>query len=147
VTDIEVVYFAHPLGNDCEGNAARARRWLRWLMDCAPGYAFCCPWLPFVDVATAEELAGNGVVEGDRMHSYRARAFRDDLAIARRCDGIVLCGEKVSPGMRGEAEAVVAAGGWVADLTMFRETLMTKTEWAPSDSPIALGRRMWSGRL
>lgn len=142
---IEVVYFAHPLGGDVDGNAARSRRWLRWLMDCEPGYAFCCPWLPYVDIARPEDKEGPGAVDPSQMPAYRQRAFRDDLAIAARCDGIVLVGERISPGMKGELEAVVDRGGWVSDLTDFKESIMTKRDWEPGAGPVATGRHWWAG--
>jgi hypothetical protein len=109
VNDIEVAYFAHPLAGNVQENIKRAKRWLRWLMDYEPNVAFCCPWLPFVDVLD----------EGRPDH--RRRGLRDDIVIARRCDGIVLCGGRISNGMRMEMEAVVEVGGWVADLTKFGE--------------------------
>ncbi|MDQ3276637.1 MAG: hypothetical protein M3Q39_16805 [Actinomycetota bacterium] len=124
-----VVYLAHPLGGDVEGNAARARRWLRWLMDSEPSVAFCCPWLPFVDVGD------------DDSPPARARGLRDDVAIAARCDGIVLCGGDVTPGMQLELDAVVAAGGWVADLTF-----LGAEPGAPSGTLLNAGRIVWRGR-
>lgn len=113
----EVVYLAHPLGDDVDNNAARARRWLRWLMNCEPTRAFCCPWLPFIDVGYPDEKRGPGAIDPDSMPAYRIRCLRDDVTIAARCDGIVLCGGKISPGMRAEAAACLDAGGWVVDLT------------------------------
>jgi len=139
---MEIVYLAHPLGGDVDANAARARRWLRWLMDTCPQYAFCCPWLPFVDVGYPDDKRGPGAIDPDSMPEYRARCLRDDIAIAARCDGIVLVGDRVSPGMAQERDAVVASGGWVADLTIFKESLMTERAWpkGPHATPIDLGR-------
>lgn len=112
-----IVYLAHPLGGDTDRNAARARRWLRWLMDCEPDIAFCCPWLPYVDVGRPEEKTGSGAVDPDSLPEYRARCLRDDIEIAGRCDGIVFVGGRVSPGMQMEADAVQEAGGWIVNLT------------------------------
>lgn len=135
VTTREVVYLACPLGGDVAINAARARRWLRWLMDREPDVAFCCPWLPFVDV-------GN-----DDDDPYHARCLRDAIAIARRCNTIVLCGATISPGMRLELEAVLDAGGDVADLTCLVSSSSPSdppAEWTPKLGPLALGRHRWS---
>lgn len=101
----EVVYLAHSVSGDPVGNAARARRWLRWLMDAEPDIAFCVPWLPFVDVCADDNPA------------ERKRCLRDDIAIAKRCDGIALVGGRVSEVMQLEMEAVIGGGGWVVDLT------------------------------
>lgn len=101
----EVVYLAHPVSGDVLGNMKRARRWLRWLMENEPDTAFCVPWLPLLDVCD------------DASDAERARCLRDDINIAGRCDGIVLCGGRVSNGMSLELGAVVASGGWVVDLT------------------------------
>lgn len=101
----EVVYLAHPVSGDAIGNAARARLWLRWLMDSEPDVAFCAPWLPYLDVCDDDDPA------------QRERCLRDDLSIAVRCDGIVLVGGRISSGMKLERDAVLNAGGWSADLT------------------------------
>lgn len=42
--------------------------------------------------------------------------MRDDLAMLRRCDGIVLCGGRLSKGMALELEAAREAGLWVISL-------------------------------
>lgn len=38
---IPVLYVAHPVSGDVEANLARARRWLRWLVDLDDRHAFC----------------------------------------------------------------------------------------------------------
>lgn len=103
----QVVYLAHPVSGDVAANIARAMRWLRWLMDNEPDVAFCCPWLPYLDVLNEDNA------------EHRARGLRDDVEIAKRCDGIVLCGGRLSGGMALERDAVIAAGGFVIDLTGF----------------------------
>lgn len=127
----EVVYLAHPLGGEVDANAARARRWLRWLMDREPDVAFCCPWLPFVDVGYPDEKRGPGAIDPDSMPEYRNRCLRDDIAIARLCGGIVLVGGRVSPGMQQEADAVRESGGFVIDLTMLGDEPPTLFEGRP----------------
>lgn len=101
----EVWYVAHPVVGDVAGNVARARRWLRWLIDQEPLRAFCCPWIPYVEVLP------------DADAQQRERGLRDDEAMAARCDGIVLVGGRISSGMRREMLATAAAGGRVVDLT------------------------------
>lgn len=102
-------YLAHPVGPTAgvtvADNLARAKRWLRWLMANADGTAFCCPWLPMVEVLD------------DSVPANRARGLRDDIAIALTCDGIVLCGGRISAGMQAELDAMQAAGRAVLDLT------------------------------
>lgn len=127
----ELVYVAHPLSGDIAGNAARVRRWLRWLIDREPDVAFTCAWLPYVDVLD------------DAVPEHRARGLRDCLVTAERVNGIVLCGGVISSGMRQELQVVLAFGGWVADLTEFFEP--------PSGpeilgSPLVYGRSVWLGR-
>lgn len=86
-----IYYLAHPLGTGGTrlANLARVKRWLAWLLKTYPDHSFCCPW-----VAYAEALS-------DEPASHE-RGLRDDLEILRRCDGLVLCGGELSPGMRTE---------------------------------------------
>ncbi len=100
-----VFYVAHPLTGDVEGNLARAKRWLRALMEAHPEATFCLPWSVFCELGSDDDEA------------YRARCLRDDVAIAGRCDGIVLCGGRVSAGMLRELGAVLERNGLVVDLT------------------------------
>jgi hypothetical protein len=108
----ELVYFAHPLGGDIDGNVARARRWIAWLVAQESSITFLAPWLPYVDVFRELHPGAN-----DHGHPLRDRFMRDNLAIASVCDGIVLCGGRVSSGMQQELDVVTDQGGWVADLT------------------------------
>lgn len=104
---IPVVYFAHPVGAaDAAGvaaNLAAARRWFARLLDLWPNVAIVASWLPYLDVL--EDSGEN-----------RRRGLRDDLAIGRRCDGIVLCGPVLSSGMTLELESIRGVGGFVVDL-------------------------------
>lgn len=103
-----LIYLAHPVGGDIRGNCARARRWLRWLIDAVPEVHWVCPWLPYVDVLD------------DSVPAHREWAMQADLAVARRCDGIVLCGGRVSDGMRRELEAArLNLEATVIDLTPY----------------------------
>ncbi len=103
---MKVCYLAHPVAGDVADNMNRARQWLRYLIDTQPEIAFCAPWLPYLDVLDEDNPA------------HRERGMRDDLAIAERCDGIVLCGGRISSGMRRELDAIAALNGFAVDLTM-----------------------------
>lgn len=110
-----IVYVAHPLGGDIDANAARAERWIAWLMQHDTKHAFLCPWLPFV---RAFRLLGND--GDDHGHPFRERCMRDNMACALLgLDGIVLVGGRCSPGMSVEMDSVIFTGGWVSDLTHF----------------------------
>lgn len=155
-----VLYVAHPLaptpeeiadfvsihgGNDdacqdCARDALRANvdlalRWLAWLRVSFPQDTFIAPW-----IATVMSL------HGDDSPDLREAGLRDDCAVVERCDGIVLCGSRVSSGMTRErdhgslyAHAIWCSSmnGWDAwDLTVLglREppaavTGMTLDEW------------------
>ncbi len=86
-----LVYFAHPLGGDVDGNIKRALSWLSWLMRCEPDVAFVAPWLACV-IAGADDSDPNA----------RERGLLDAAASVSRCDGIVLCGDRISDGMKRE---------------------------------------------
>jgi hypothetical protein len=107
----QVIYFAHPVGaptlHEYEVNLYLAVRWLDWCTRDNPDAAFVASWLSYL-------LAS---IHHDHLPEDRARGMADNLAVAARCDGIVLCGGRVSPGMAAERDAVVAAGGFVLDLT------------------------------
>ncbi len=114
-----LVYVAHPLGDDIDRNVERVKRWLAFLVVREPDVSFVVPWLPYVDVFRL--IAGPQ--QTDKGHPLRDRFMRDNLEIARACGasllgGIVLCGPRVSTGMRQEMRATLDAGGWVSDLTM-----------------------------
>lgn len=137
----QIYYLAHPVGaaTDAEvkANLARARLWLLWLIEREPDIAFCASWLPYLDVLT------------DDGGPMRARGLRDNCAMVARCDGIVLCGGRVSSGMDAELArfkltrpSFVAAHG-VADLTSLGA--LPPAEWGREDlrTPIATGRAWW----
>jgi len=140
----QIVYMAHPLGGDVDSNCVRARAWLRWLMDHEPDTAFCVPWLPYVDVGRPDEKIGPGAIDPDSLPEYRARCLRDDITIAGVCDGIVLCGGRISPGMRMELNEVLRHGGFVADLTNLGVEPPKPEAWPwVAIGPITIGRDRW----
>ncbi|MES2209926.1 MAG: hypothetical protein V4515_07035 [Chloroflexota bacterium] len=74
-------------------NLDRAMRWLSWLRRSFPEATFIAPWI-------ASVLAG----ADDTDPAQREAGFTDDCAVIERCDGIVLCGRRISEGMRREME-------------------------------------------
>lgn len=74
-------------------NLERAMRWLSWLRRSFPETTFIAPWIAIV-------LSG----ADDSNPVVRERAMQDNFAVIERCDGIVLCGPRISEGMRREME-------------------------------------------
>ncbi len=103
---VKVVYMAHPVGHEPERteNLKRARRWFRWLIDTHPDWAVTAPWLLYCET-------------WDETPEHRRRGMSADLALLRRCDGIVLVGGSISPGMEDELDMAQELGMEVFDLT------------------------------
>lgn len=74
-------------------NVGRAMRWLSWLRRSFPETTFIAPWIAAV-------LSG----EDDADPAQREAGLVDDCAVVERCDGIVLCGPRISSEMRREME-------------------------------------------
>lgn len=74
-----------------DANLQRAMRWLAWLRRSFPQDTFIAPW-----IATVMSL------HGDDSPELREAGLVDDCAVVERCDGIVLCGSRISSGMRRE---------------------------------------------
>lgn len=109
-----VLYVAHPLAPTedeiarfadagfSEVGAARAAlrrnidlalRWLAWLRRSFSQDTFIAPWI-------ASVLSGGD----DDDPKQREAGLADDCAVVERCDGIVLCGFRISSGMQRERE-------------------------------------------
>jgi hypothetical protein len=106
-----VLYFAHPLrpteveiaacradaldpepvATALRANLARAQRWFCWLRRSFPETTFIAPWISAV-------LSG----EDDSDPVQREAGLVDACAVIERCDGMVLCGGRVSSGMLRE---------------------------------------------
>lgn len=105
-----VLYMAHPVGGDVDGNIKRALRWLAWLRAKFPDVTSSAPW-----------IAGVLSVGGDGTEAQREAGLVDDCETVSRMDGIVLVGGRVSSGMARERYEAI---GWdleVVDLTYLGE--------------------------
>lgn len=100
-------YLAHPVAGDVTEHVARAIRWLRYLSLGDRESVYIAPW-----IATIMAIGSDEDVE------TRRRALDECMEVVRRCDGIVLVGGRISPGMRLELEAALATGKEVIDLTV-----------------------------
>lgn len=99
-----VVYIAHPLGSgsDREANRQRAMRWVRWAAE--KGVAPIADWIILAS-------------EWRESDEHRAAGLAIDVELVKRCDELWLVGGRVSRGMRVEADAAIAAGLIVRDMT------------------------------
>lgn len=75
------------------GNLAQAKICLDRLRRMFPTITFIAPWI------TAVEAGAD-----DSDPAQREAGLRDDCRVVRRCDGVVHTGNRVSDGMRREAE-------------------------------------------
>lgn len=74
-------------------NLEHAMRWLSWLRKSFPETTFIAPWIAAI-------LSG----KEDADPVQREMGLVDACATIERCDGIVLCGPRISSGMRREME-------------------------------------------
>lgn len=74
-------------------NLERALRWLAWLRKSFPETTFIAPWI-------ASVMSG----DDDSDPAQREAGIVDGCAVVERCDGIVLCGGRISSGMQRERE-------------------------------------------
>ena len=109
-----IIYMAAPVGaptvTEIRANLARARRWLWWLRRTRPNDTILCPWIADVELALDNQ--------GDEK-TGRANGLRDCEAIVSRCDGIAVCGGRMTDGMARECGAFLRATlghGLVLDL-------------------------------
>lgn len=107
---MRLIYVAHPCGSPAEqpANLARCKRWLRWLIltsSLPDQMAFLCPWLHELELQLAHP--------GELPVWHRAAIMDRCIAVAARCDGLVLVGGRISPGMQREADVAPS----VLDLT------------------------------
>lgn len=108
-------------------NLDRAMRWISWLRRSFPETTFIAPW-----IATVMSL-GN-----DDSPVLREAGLVDDCAVIERCDGIVLCGGRISDGMRREMDHGVAFWNGPSELNRSDEPVRFAREFAVYDL-ISLG--------
>lgn len=101
-------------------NLDRAQRWLSWLRRSFPETTFIAPWISSI-------LAG--VDEHDP--NQREQGLIDDCAVVERCDGIVLCGPRISSGMARERDHFQTA--------LRDRTLRLATSWGLSAAATVYG--------
>ena len=106
---MRVFYVAHPYGAKTH-NIARAKRWYLWLINEYLPVTFDEPIALLSQWMVECELLDDGDPE------TRARAIARDEELGRRCNGIILVGGELSPGMKAELAAVESTGGEVINL-------------------------------
>jgi len=84
-------YLAHPVAGDVTENVARALRWLAWARKTWPHHTVIAPWI-------ASILSG----DDDSNPAHRQAGIDDAITVIRYCDGIILCGPRISSGMEIE---------------------------------------------
>lgn len=89
---MKVVYIAHPIGGDVEGNLAKIRSIVRWVNLKEKD---TIPFVPYYsDVASLD----------DENPTERAKGFKNNLHLIQYCDELRLYGNKISKGMIVEIE-------------------------------------------
>ncbi len=132
---LRVFYLCHPVGGDVPRNVARAKAWIRWLLDAIPDGVVIAPWILDLEVLPLR----------DDVPTERQRGLERCSAVARRCSGVLLVGGRISAGMLHEAAAAYRDGGRVFDLTDLGAEppevlagpvpLLFGREWSPKGSP------------
>lgn len=95
MSDIQIRYAL------AESNVAKAKLWLNWLRRSFLETTFIAPW----------------IVRDDSDPTQHDSGLIDDCATIERCDGIVLCGPRISGEMRRRMEHGVRVRGWYMDGT------------------------------
>jgi len=106
---MRVVYMAHPLSGDVEGNIRRAKQMLRDLEEKHPDVAIVATWITECEVWD------------DSNPEHREAGLRRDLAVIAKCDELWLTGPEISAGMMREAAKATELGIPVTDLTARNE--------------------------
>lgn len=101
---IYVVYVAHPVAGDVEGNRQNVLIWIKWLQD---NYPLVC----------VANWVNDIVLYDDAVPEQREAGMLRNLAVLERCEGVLLVGGRVSPGMARERDHAIAKGIPVSDLT------------------------------
>lgn len=100
---MDLIYLAHPVApvgdETVASNLDSAERWLVALQRANPGVAFVAPWIQELRLGIGD----------DSSPEDRARGIARCRAAAARCDGIALCGPRISRGMLAETIAIAPA--------------------------------------
>ena len=102
---MRVVYMAHPVSGDVEGNLAKARAFVRQLEEAHPDVAIVASWIT--------ECEG----WDDADPEQRAAGLCRDMAVLGKCDELWLMGPHVSSGMALEEDHARSLGIKVLDKT------------------------------
>lgn len=132
---MKVWYLGHQFAADTRRGELRnlesTEAWLAALSCAEPSTAIIAPWVTGL----------RAQIEDDRDPAARARAMERNLAVVRRCDGIVLCGPRLSRGMRDELRAALEHD--LAISWLIGRELPT----AGASEMIAAGARYWRAHL
>jgi len=104
-----VVYMAHPVSGDVEGNLAKARVLVRELEETHPDVAIVASWITECEVWD------------DANPIERAAGLRRDMAVIGVCHELWLVGPHVSGGMAMERDHAMALGIPVRNITGNRD--------------------------
>lgn len=95
---MDLIYLAHPVRplpgspRTVEANLASAEWWLAHLQRANPEVAIVAPWLQSLRLG----------VDDDGNPTRRRQGLARAVAATKRCDGIILCGPRISSGMLAE---------------------------------------------
>ena len=93
-TQGKVVFIAHPLRGDVEGNLKEVERYIRFAI--RVGHYPCCPWYAMV----------RALDESNDKH--RELGLEVNFRILARCDELWACGHKISKGMKEEIDKAIS---------------------------------------
>ena len=120
---MKIVYIAHPIAGDVEGNLAHLRKIVR-SFNLSPKYATSVPFVPYYMDCVAMD---------DNVPAERQRGLQNGLAILSRkgmVDELMLTGNRISEGMKQEVFTAFKTGIPVsANDNLFPQLLQLKEEW------------------
>jgi hypothetical protein len=102
---MRVVYMAHPVSGDVEGNLAKARIFVRELETKHPDVAIVASWITECEIWN------------DADPEERAAGMRRDMAVLGVCHELWLVGPHVSTGMAMERDHALGLGIPVRNMT------------------------------
>lgn len=126
----ELAFLSHPISGNILRNLESVCRWLSFLRRRSPNVTIIAPYLGPLWIG----------LEDDSDPIAREAGLVDCETTVAHCDGVILCGGRISDGMRRELTVATDSGLWVSDLTEFCEPVRELL------SPIEYGRTMWAAR-